>query len=94
MSGFMNDPLFVGLTRPTLIGGVSLPFFMVNMMITGCFYIYSTSVKVVFVAIGVHIVGVIICFKEPRLIELFINRASKCNKCPNKFYYGANSYDM
>ncbi|MDX1916471.1 MAG: VirB3 family type IV secretion system protein [Rickettsiaceae bacterium] len=87
-----KDPLFVGLTRPPMLLGVSLMFAVVNMLICGIIYIMMTSVKVVLLGVLLHLVGFIICFKEPRFIELWIMKASKCNKCPNKGYYGANSY--
>lgn len=43
----------------------------------------------------VHGIAWLICLKEPRAIELFIAKTSKCNKCKNRFYYGGvNSYDV
>ena len=93
MDGRLNkDPLFVGLTRPTLIFGVSLPFAILNMIGSITYFIQTSSIKVLFVAVTVHLVGYILCFKEPLFLELFINKSGKCNKCGNKGYYGANSY--
>ncbi len=89
-----NDPLFIGLTRPPLIMGVSIKFAVLNMLLCGIGYIYSNSIKVVFVGVVIHLIGFLVCMKEPRFIELYINKFSKCNKCPNKSYYGANSYDF
>jgi type IV secretion system protein VirB3 len=86
------DPLFVGLTRPTLIFGVSVSFAMVNMMISVVMFIQSSSFIIVPIAGSVHLVGYILCFKEPRFMELYLNKLSKCNQCSNKSYYGANSY--
>jgi type IV secretion system protein VirB3 len=94
MSGLNNDPLFVGLTRPTLIFGVSIQYAMLNMIISGIYFIQTSSIKIIFVAIIVHIIGYILCFKEPRFMELYIMKFSNFNKCPNKSYYGANSYDI
>ena len=93
MSGRLNaDQLFVGLTRPTLIFGVSLPYAMLNIMGSITYFIQSSSIKVLFVALVAHMVGYILCFKEPLFMELYLNKVSKCNKCVNKTYYGANSY--
>lgn len=94
MSGINNDPLFVGLTRPTLIFGVSLQYAMLNLIVCGIYFIQTSSVKIIFVGIIIHIIGYILCFKEPRFMELYIMKFSKFNKCPNKSYYGANSYDI
>ena len=90
----IKDPLFVGLTRPTLVLGVSFNFAVLNMLICGIAYIIYPTIKLVLIGGFIHLVGFIICFKEPRFIELWIVKASKCNKCPNKSYYGANSYDF
>lgn len=95
MSGkLISDPLFVGLTRPAMIFGVSLQLFMLNCMISMIFYIQGVGIKIAFIAGALHLIGYILCFKEPRFIELYINRAGKCSRCPNKSYYGANSYSI
>lgn len=90
----ISDPLFVGLTRPTMIFGVSIQFAMVNMMISVSIFIQTSGLYIIFVAGLIHLVGYILCFKEPRFMELYLNRSSKCNRCPNKSYYGANSYSV
>ena len=95
MSGSLNsDPLFVGLTRPTLIFGVSVQYAMVNMMVSIVYFIQTSSFKIIPVALAIHLLGYLLCFKEPRFMEIYINRANKCNQCPNKGYYGANSYSV
>lgn len=95
MSGRLDsDPLFIGLTRPTLILGVSIMFAMLNMMICTIWFIQTANIFVVLLAVGIHIVGYIMCFKEPLFMELHMNKLGKCNQCPNKSYYGANSYGI
>lgn len=89
-----SDPLFVGLTRPTLIFGVSVQYAMVNMMVSVVYFIQTSSFKILPIAAIIHFVGYILCFKEPRFMELYLNKMGKCNKCPNKGYYGANSYSV
>jgi len=85
MSGQLaTDPLFVGLTRPSMIFGVSIQYAMLNMMVS----------VTIFIALVVHMIGYLLCFKEPRFMELYLNYAGKCNQCPNKSYYGANSYSI
>lgn len=95
MAGSLNkDPLFIGLTRPTLIFGVSVQYAMLNMMLCTIYFINFSDFKVIFVSALVHGVGYLLCIKEPRFMELYINKFGKCNHCPNKNYYGANSYDI
>ena len=95
MSGELSvDPLFVGLTRPTLIFGVSTSFAMVNMMVSIVYFIQTSSFMIVPIAGAIHLVGYILCFKEPRFMEIYLNTLSKCNQCKNRSYYGANSYSV
>jgi type IV secretion system protein VirB3 len=89
-----SDPLFVGLTRPTLILGVSIYYAMLNMMVCVVWFINTSNIKIIPIAFAIHMVGYILCFKEPRFMELYINKLSRCNQCPNKSYYGANSYTV
>jgi type IV secretion system protein VirB3 len=88
------DPLFVGLTRPSLLFGVSQVFVVLNAL--GClgYFILASDIKSIFVLGINHMIGYIICAKEPLFIELFMLKMQKCNKCVNKLYHGANSYDM
>ncbi len=89
-----NDPLFVGLTRPTMIFGVSTQFALLNMLISVCFYIYSSSIKIILIALIIHGIGYYACFKEPKFVELYMNKFGKFNNCKNKIFYGANSYGI
>ncbi|MDX1974943.1 MAG: VirB3 family type IV secretion system protein [Rickettsiales bacterium] len=96
MSGrLQSDPLFQGLTRPTMIAGVSYMYFVINALVTMIAYINTQNFMILFiVAPSVHLLGYLICLKEPRAIELFIVKMSKGYKCPNRSYHGyTNSYD-
>jgi type IV secretion system protein VirB3 len=88
----VSDPLFVGLTRPNLIFGVSLKFAMLNMVASVIGFIQTNNFKIVLVAMVLHGIGYMLCLKEPRFLELYIMKFSKCNQCPNRTHYGANSY--
>lgn len=88
------DPLFVGLTRPTLLFGVSQAFFILNTI--GCmgYYVLANDFKAIFLLLINHLVAYIICAKEPLFIELYMVKMQRCSQCKNQFYHGANSYDM
>ena len=92
--GVKLDPLFVGLTRPTLFLGVNQKFVMLNGFASISYFIQTSDVMVIIIATLIHMVGYILSFKEPLFIELFMVRQQKCSKCPNKMYHGANSYDV
>ncbi len=90
-----SDPLFQGLTRPTMIMGVSYMYFVINAIVNMILFINSQDFKVLLmVAPVVHLIGYLICLKEPRAIELFIIKMAKGYKCMNRGYHGfTNSYD-
>lgn len=94
MAKINADPLFVGLTRPTLIFGVSMQYALLNLMVCAVYFIQTSSITIIFVGIVIHLVGYILCFKEPRFMELYLIKLGKFNQCPNRSYYGANSYDV
>jgi type IV secretion system protein VirB3 len=96
MSGRLSsDPLFQGLTRPTMILGVSYMYFVINAIISMITFINLQSFKVlIIVAPTVHLIGYLICLKEPRAIELFILKVNKGFRCLNRGFHGyTNSYD-
>ena len=90
-----SDPLFQGLTRPTMIMGVSYMYFVINAILCMITFINTSDFKVLLMlAPTIHLIGFIICLKEPRAIELFILKMAKGYKCVNRGYHGfTNSYD-
>jgi type IV secretion system protein VirB3 len=96
MSRLQSDPLFQGLTRPTMILGVSYMFFVINAVICLISFVNTQSFTILFiVAPSLHTVGYLICLKEPRAIEMFIVKVKKGFKCLNRVYHGnTNSYDL
>ncbi len=93
MSGELeSDTLFVGLTRPSMIFGVSLEYVMLNIMFSISIFIQKTHILIIVIAGIIHLIGYLLCFKEPRFMQIYMNYFAKCNQCNNKLYYGANSY--
>ena len=88
------DPLFVGLTRPTFIFGVSFQYAIMNLMVCGAAYVFKSSLKIVLLGFFLHFVGYVVCMKEPKFMEIFLTKSSKCSKCLNRSHYGANSYSV
>lgn len=94
-AGRLNlDPLFVGLTRPTLLFGVSQTFVILNALACMGYFVMTSDFRAIIFLFIIHLVGYIICAKEPLFLELYLAKIQKCNRCPNKFFHGANSYDM
>lgn len=97
MSGEVGtDPLFLGLTRPPMLFGVSYTFATLNGLTSLLAFVITSKFFYLLILLpGLHMIGWLICLKEPRAIELLIARSSKCNVCRNRYYYGGtNSYDV
>jgi len=97
MSGTISsDPLFLGLTRPPMLLGVSYTFAALNGIISLLAFVITSKFFYLLVLLpGVHMIGWFICLKEPRAVELLIAKSSKCSICRNRMYHGGtNSYDV
>ncbi|UQD54002.1 type IV secretion system protein VirB3 [Anaplasma phagocytophilum] len=96
MSGSVKaDQLFKGLTRPTMLFGVSYTFAIMNFMLSIMIFMYSNDFRVLFIlAPGMHGLGFIASAKDPLFMDLLIIRMQKCGKCLNRFYHNSNSYDV
>lgn len=96
MSGDIStDPLFLGLTRPPMLLGVSYTFAALNGIISLLAFVITSKFFYLLVLLpGIHMIGWFVCLKEPRAIELLLARTSKCSVCRNRMYHGGtNSYD-
>lgn len=93
---FDADPLFLGLTRPPMLLGVSYTFATLNLLVCLMTFIFTNNFIYLLVLLPFfHGIAWLICLKEPRAIELFVAKNSKCRVCRNKSYYGGvNSYDL
>lgn len=98
MSGsdrLQSDPLFQGLTRPTMMLGVSYLFFVFNAAICLVLFInFQDFFILLVVAPSIHLLAYMLCLKEPRIMEMFMVKLRKGYKCTNRPYHGfTNSYD-
>lgn len=90
-----TDPLFLGLTRPAMILGVSFMFFVINSLFGVMYFILTSDFKIVIITVVIHVFGMLLAKKEPLAIEILLTKIQKFNKCPNKMYHGSrNSYDL
>lgn len=91
-----TDPLFLGLTRPPMIFGVSYMMVALNGL-GSMIYMINTSdiLGMAAMLFSLHGIGYVICFKEPLFIQLYLIRGQKCMKCKNRMYHGStNSYEV
>ncbi|MFZ8864699.1 MAG: VirB3 family type IV secretion system protein [Rickettsiales bacterium] len=94
MSQIKTDPLFLGLTRPATVFGVTYPFAVLNGFTCLLYFIVSNDFKGFLALPFFHAIAYMICAKEPLALDLIMMKGAKCTKCRNKAHFGANSYDV
>lgn len=92
MEGLQRDRLFVALTRPQMFAGVTYSYFVINFVVAAEFFLLFRSVWVLLPVLILHGLGVLFCLKEPRIIDLWLTRASKCGRIRNHALWRCNSY--
>ena len=92
MDGLDRDPLFTALTRPQMFAGVTYGWFVVNGVVAAELFLLFRSAWVLALALVVHAVGVLLCLREPRIVELWMTRVGRCPRIPNHRIWRCNSY--
>ena len=90
-----TDSLFLGLTRPPMLFGVTYSFASINGLASLLIFIITSKFIYLLVMMpSIHGVCYLLCLKEPRALDLFIVKYSKFNICRNRtHYFGTNYYD-
>lgn len=90
--GLRQDTLFVALTRPQMFAGVTYTYFIINLIIAVELFLVFRSPWVLLAAVALHIVGMIVCVREPRFFDLWITRVRNCPRVRNHAFWRCNSY--
>lgn len=90
------DSLFLGLTRPSMLLGVTYTYAALNGLVSLMAFVITTNFVYLLVMMPVlHSIAYLVCLKEPLALEMLIMKTSNFNKCKNKgFHNGTNSYDV
>ena len=92
MAGIERDSVFVALTRPQMFAGVTYSYFVFNAVIATELFLIFHSAWVVVLAGLVHVAGVLLCVREPRIFDLWLTRVSRCPRVRNYAIWRCNSY--
>jgi type IV secretion system protein VirB3 len=92
VNGLERDTLFVALTRPQMFAGVTYSYFVANAVIATELFLIFRSVWALVAALVVHLIGMILCVREPRFFDLWLNRMRSCPRVPNHKIWRCNSY--
>jgi type IV secretion system protein VirB3 len=92
MNGLERDTLFVALTRPQMFAGVTYSYFILNAVIATELFLIFKSVWVLAAALVIHLVGVVLCVREPRFFDLWLTKLGRCPRVRNYSIWRCNSY--
>lgn len=91
-ASLQTDPVFAALTRPQMLGGVTYSFAVLNLIVTVEVFLVTRSFWALALAVVLHLGGSLLCAREPRFLDLWILRASRCPRVRNHRFWTANSY--
>ena len=86
------DPLFLGMTRPPMVLGVTYTFFVINAMVTVISFLALNNLFAFLIGFPVHIVGYLLCLKDPRIFDIWRVRLLKTPMIRNRSFWRSNSY--
>ena len=92
MEGLDRDILFVGLTRPQMLLGVTYGFAIANAVFSTELFLIFKSIWVLVPALVLHLIGWIGCLRDPRIFDLWRLKVSRCARVRNYKVWGCNSY--
>ena len=95
LGSLKTDPLFLGLTRPSMLLGVTFSYFAFEMILGMLSFIIANDFRLLLVVGALHVFGMQLYKKEPLAINMLITKAQKTPSVKNKsFHGGLNSYNM
>ena len=92
MSVLFRHPVHRALTRPQMCAGVTMNFFIINLMVTTIAFLILKNWWVMIVPVVTPTIGYFASLREPRIFDLWITKVSKCPRVPNYKRWGCNSY--
>ena len=92
MDGLEHDRLFVALTRPQMFAGVTYSYFIANAIVATELFLIFKSIWAILAALVIHVVGVLLCLREPRFFDLWLTRARRTPRVRNFQIWRCNSY--
>jgi len=87
-----RDPLFVALTRPQMFAGVTYSYFVANAVIATELFLVFRTIWVLLAAVIIHLAGMVLCLREPRIFDLWLTRVGRCPRVKNYSIWRCNSY--
>jgi type IV secretion system protein VirB3 len=93
-AGLIADPLFVGATRPSMLGGVTYSAVMLNAMCIMELFLLTKNLLILLLAAPIHGVCMLLCARDARFFDLVLlwGRTRLPAFFANLRYWKASSY--
>ena len=92
MIGLDRDRVFVALTRPQTLAGVTYSVVILNVILTTeLFLIFKTFLVFLFAAL-LHLTAWIACARDVRALDIWLVRASRCPRSRTWSLWRCNCY--
>ena len=88
-----KDPLFIGMTRPPMMAGVTFKYMCLNAFAVLILFTMTTNPLHLLVFLPIHSVGYAVCLKDPQLLDIMITKLQKSAGVPNRKYWSGISYE-
>jgi type IV secretion system protein VirB3 len=75
-----------------MFAGVTYSYFVLNAVVTIELFLITKSFWVLIAAVVLHAIGYLGCLKEPRFLDLWITKVSRCPRVRNARFWRCNSY--
>jgi type IV secretion system protein VirB3 len=75
-----------------MFAGVTYSYFILNAVIATELFLIFKSVWVLLAALVIHLVGVVLCVREPRFFDLWLTKLGRCPRVRNYSIWRCNSY--
>jgi len=92
VSQLASDPVFIALTRPQMIAGVTYGYAVFNLIVTVEVFLITKSFWTLPVALIIHAIGYLGCLGEPRFFDLWLTKVSRCPRVRNYRVWRTNCY--
>lgn len=92
MEGLDRDILFVAMTRPQMLFGVTYGYLIANAVITTELFLVFKSAWVLLAALVVHLIGWVGCLRDPRIFDLWLVKVQRCPRIRNYRIWRCNAY--
>ena len=91
-SDLQRETVFLALTRPQTFAGVTFSVFVVNAIVAIELFLIFKSFWILPIAVAIHGLAALASVREPRIVDLWITRVSRCPRVRNHKLWRCNSY--